>query len=171
MKTYKQLYPRICAFENLYWAFRKARRGKRGHPDVAAFEFNLELELPRLQEELVSEPYRPGPYRHFTLYERKPRRVSAAPFRDRMVHHALCSVIFLGFLVFPDHRRLRRDNGVYFQRRLGRMVRRYAAGQLSQERLDSLVQGWVAHVSHGDTWGLRGSVFHRFIIPPQEEQR
>jgi retron-type reverse transcriptase len=83
VKTYKHLYKRIYAFENLYTAFRKARRGKRSRPDVAAFEFNLELELPRLQEELANETYRPGPYRHFTIYERKPRRISAAPFRDR----------------------------------------------------------------------------------------
>ena len=55
MKTYKRLYPRIYDFENLYWAFRKARKGKRSRPDVAAFEFNLELELRRLQEELAAE--------------------------------------------------------------------------------------------------------------------
>ena len=93
MNTYKHLYPRIYAFENLYAAFRKARRGKRSRPDVAAFEFDLELELPRLQEELSTETYRPGPYYHFTVYERKPRRISRAPFRDRVVHHALCNVI------------------------------------------------------------------------------
>ncbi len=55
MKTYKRLYPRIHEFETLYLAFLKARRGKRKRPDVAAFEFNLEFELPRLQEELADE--------------------------------------------------------------------------------------------------------------------
>jgi RNA-directed DNA polymerase len=358
MKTYKQLYPRIYEFENLYWAFRKARRGKRGRPDVAAFEFNLELELPRLQEELADETYRPGAYRHFTLYERKPRRISAAPFRDRVVHHALCNVIepiwearfihdsyacrvgkgthaaldrctyfarrypfvlrgdivgffpsvdhatlydllarrvacpptlrlihliiasgagihadgwdmqwfpgddlfavarprglpignqtsqfwanvylheldqfvkqtlrceaylrycddlalfagdkptlhrwrreienflvllrlrlhplkstvypvtngvpFLGFLVFPDHRRLRRDNGVYFERRLKRMLAAYAAGVVSREEMEASVRGWIAHAAHGDTWRLRWSILRRFVIPSQEARR
>jgi len=93
MKTFKNLYPRIYDFENLYLAFHKARRGKRSRPDVATFEMNLELELPRLQDELASETYHPSPYRHFTIYEGKPRRISAAPFRDRVVHHALCNVI------------------------------------------------------------------------------
>lgn len=93
MKTYRNLYPRIHAFENLHLAFVKARRGKRSRPDVAAFEQNLELALPRLQDELASERYRPGRYRHFTVYEGKPRRISRAPFRDRVVHHALCNVI------------------------------------------------------------------------------
>jgi len=61
VKTYKNLYPQIHAFENLYWAYRKARKGKRSRPDVAAFEFNLELELPQLQEELASETLRAEP--------------------------------------------------------------------------------------------------------------
>lgn len=41
MKTFKQLYPQITSFENLYLAFRAARKGKRARPDVAEFEFNL----------------------------------------------------------------------------------------------------------------------------------
>jgi RNA-directed DNA polymerase len=93
MKTHRHLYASICTFENLHEAFRNARRGKRSRPDVATFEFNLEPELTQLQQELVDRTYRPGSYRHFTLYERKPRRISAAPFRDRVVHHALCNVI------------------------------------------------------------------------------
>ncbi len=34
-----------------------------------------------------------GSYRHFYIYEPKKRKISAAPFRDRVVHHALCNVI------------------------------------------------------------------------------
>jgi hypothetical protein len=45
-KTFKRLYPRIYAFENLYQAFRKARRGgKRKKERVAAFELDLEANL------------------------------------------------------------------------------------------------------------------------------
>ncbi|MGB1251008.1 MAG: reverse transcriptase domain-containing protein [Candidatus Promineifilaceae bacterium] len=93
MKTYKNLHERICAFENLYSAFMKARRGKRKRPNVAAFEFNLENELIALREQLQNGTYRPGRYTHFTIYDAKPRRISAAPFRDRVVHHALVNVI------------------------------------------------------------------------------
>jgi hypothetical protein len=88
MKTYKNLYPRLCAFENLERAFHQARRGKRRRRNVASFECNLELELIDLQDELRTGSYRTGGYRHFTIYEGKPRRISAAPFRDRVVHHA-----------------------------------------------------------------------------------
>ncbi len=93
MKTYRNLYPQIISFENLYLAFRKARKGKRGRPEVAAFELDLEPNLFRLQEELAARTYRPGPYRNFFVRERKLRLISAAPFGDRVVHHALCRVL------------------------------------------------------------------------------
>ena len=110
MKTYKNLYPQIYAFENLEQAFRKARRGKRHKPNVAAFEFNLDLELLQLQDELQAETYRPGGYRHFTIYDGKPRRISAAPFRDRVVHHALCNVTEPIWDEAPDRARFIRDS-------------------------------------------------------------
>jgi RNA-directed DNA polymerase len=37
--------------------------------------------------------YAPGAYRQFLVHEPKRRLVSAAPFRDRVVHHALIAVI------------------------------------------------------------------------------
>lgn len=93
MKTYKDLYARVCAFENLYAAYLAARRGKRQRAAVAQFEFLLEPNLLQLQNELQTLTYRPGAYHHFYIYEPKQRLVSAAPFRDRVVHHALCNVI------------------------------------------------------------------------------
>ena len=46
-----------------------------------------------LQQELAARDYHVGDYRQFTLYERKPRLISAAQFRDQVVHHALMNVI------------------------------------------------------------------------------
>lgn len=87
------LFPRVIAWENLLLAYQKASRGKRGRPAAAAFEFQLADRLLELQEELANGHYQPGPYRHFTIHEPKRRLISAAPFRDRVVHHALCNVI------------------------------------------------------------------------------
>jgi hypothetical protein len=92
-RTFKGLYPAIYDLENLWLAWRRARRGgKRKWPTVAAFEVDLEQNLWALHEALRDKAYRPGPYRHFTIQEPKPRRISAAPFRDRVVHHALMQV-------------------------------------------------------------------------------
>jgi RNA-directed DNA polymerase len=92
-KTHKHLYPQITAFDNLYEAWRKARRGKRYKPAAAAFEHHLDDELITLHDELQAESWQPGGYRSFTVHEPKRRKISAAPFRDRVVHHALVSVI------------------------------------------------------------------------------
>ena len=92
-KVYADLWPQVTDFENLYLAYRKAAKGKRGKAPVASFEFNLEAELCRLQDELIADTYRPGPYHSFYIRDPKHRLISAAPFRDRVVHHALCNVI------------------------------------------------------------------------------
>ena len=87
------LFPRIVAWENLLLAYHKAARGKRGRQSAAAFEFQVADRLLALQGKLEEGTYRPGSYRHFTIHEPKRRLISAAPFRDRVVHHALCNII------------------------------------------------------------------------------
>jgi retron-type reverse transcriptase len=93
VKSHPNLWPRITSFENLYEAFRRARRGKRTRADVASFEWDLESNLFELQRDLSDATYRPGGYRNFVVHEPTERKISAAPFRDRVVHHALCRVI------------------------------------------------------------------------------
>ena len=93
MKTYNNLYTQICRFDSLYFAWKKARRNKRYTPSAADFERNLDTELLSLCRELTHETYQPGGYVHFIVHEPKRRLISAAPFRDRVVHHALCSLI------------------------------------------------------------------------------
>ncbi len=93
MKTYKNLYNEISSFENLYEAWRKARRGKRHTKNAATFEQNLDKQLLKLHEELSTESWQAGGYRSFTIHEPKRRKISAAPFGDRVVHHALVRII------------------------------------------------------------------------------
>jgi RNA-directed DNA polymerase len=351
LKTYCHLYPQVCAWENLELAYRRARKGKRARKPAAVFEFDRERNLTELQEELLQKTYRPGPYHSFLIHEPKRRLISAAPFRDRVVHHALCNVIetifehrfiydsyanqigkgthraldrctafarryryvllcdvrqffpsidhailrgilaryladrdtmwlvgrilesgvgvlseeyemvwfpgddllaaarprglpignltsqfwancylnaldqfvkrelkcpaylryvddmlffandkrqlwewraaiieclaglrltlhenraqprpvsegipFLGFTVYPDYRRLKRCKGVAFQRRFKLLAAAFAAGRLSFEDLDAVVQGWVNHARTGDTWGLRQAVLTSFAL-------
>jgi retron-type reverse transcriptase len=93
MKTYKNLFSQIFAFDNLYRAATQAAKGKREKFGVMEFFLNLEANLFQLQNELSFGDYRPGAYRSFFIYDPKPRLISAAPFRDRVVHHALMNVI------------------------------------------------------------------------------
>jgi retron-type reverse transcriptase len=81
------------SWENLYEAARRAALGKRKRPDVAAFLLQLEPEIVLLRRELTQGCYVPGPYREFTVEEPKRRVISAAPFRDRVVHHAVTQIL------------------------------------------------------------------------------
>jgi hypothetical protein len=339
------LYEQLCSFESLYEAYLRACKGKRKFEEIAAFERNLEPELFKIQEELRDHSYRPGGYYSFYRTEAKRRLISAAPFRDRVVHHALIGTMepfferrfifdsyanrkkkgthraldrctyylrrnayslqydvrqffpsidhvllktmlakvirdekvlwlagqiidtgvgvldeeydmhwfpgdnllaanrprglpignltsqfwanvylneldqfvkrqlkchcyeryvddgllfandkavlhtwkdaiiqfltslrltiheestpvrpageglpFLGFIVYPDHRRLKPARGYEFRRKFWQKQAACAAGELEREKVNLSVQGWVAHVEHGDTWGLRKSV-------------
>jgi RNA-directed DNA polymerase len=347
-RSYRYLWHAVTSFENLLLAYRKAVRGKRSKASVASFVFKLEDNTVNLRHSLLDGSYRPGGYVSFVVHDPKRRLISAAPFRDRIVHHALMNITgplfersfiedsyanrvdkgthraldrcthylrrhryvltmdvrqffpsidhdlllstlgrtiadekvltlcqqivasgagvlqdeyemlyfagddlfaiyrprglpignltsqfwanvylnrvdhfikrtlrvpgyvryvddmllfgddkdelqawrqavieqlaglrltvhenraqvrpvhtgvpFLGFQVFPDHRRLKRRKGVHAQRRFRAFVRRYRAGEMKSERIKASVVGWINHVRYGDTWGLRNSILER----------
>ena len=85
-------FDRLASFENLYSAAAQARKGKRFKTGAALFHHDLARNLVRLRDELMSQTYRPGAYRTFRICEPAERFISAAPYRDRVVHHALCNV-------------------------------------------------------------------------------
>jgi len=93
MKRHGNLWPRVVAFDNLLHAAHKAQRGKRFRQSTLLFNFQLENELIQLRHALETQTYHPGKYKTFQIWEPKPRLISAAPYRDRVVHHALCTVI------------------------------------------------------------------------------
>ncbi len=93
MKRHGNLYPQITDFGNLLQAAQQAQRGKRYQTNVLRFNDNLANELLRLQQELTTKTYQPGKYKTFHIVEPKKRMISAAPYRDRVLHHALCNVI------------------------------------------------------------------------------
>jgi RNA-directed DNA polymerase len=345
----------VIEWSNLLLAYRKASKGKRGKSSAAGFEHQLADHLLQLQHELTQQTYRPGDYVHFMIHDPKHRKISAAPFRDRVVHHALCNVIeplferqfvadsyanrvnkgthravdrvqacsrqfryvlrvdivkhfpsidhaimfdiladtihdeatrwliqqiinsgagvltdeydmvyfegddlfsanlvrgipignltsqfwsncylnpldwfitqelgcnnyaryvddmvlfsdskrqlyewkqaiigflatlrltmheaqgqvvpcdngipWLGFVVYPTHRRLKRRNVVKFTQRLEHNLDLYQQGSITFAELDASIQGWIAHVQYADTWGLRGYIFNSHPIPPKK---
>jgi RNA-directed DNA polymerase len=92
-KTFRDLWPELVSWTNLLQAYRRCRRRKRYRQPATAFDFAWETELLQLQRELNSGDYLPGAYSHFFISDPKPRLISAAPFRDRVVHHAIVAVM------------------------------------------------------------------------------
>ena len=93
MTSYGGVFEFICAPENLRLAMLRAARGKRDWLSVAAFLANAGSELACLRGDLQDGRYDPRPYTQFRVMDPKPRTISCASFRDRVVHHALCGVI------------------------------------------------------------------------------
>jgi RNA-directed DNA polymerase len=86
------LQEQLTSWENILQAHGNASRGKRGHAPAAEFEMWFADNLLEIQNDLETKKYQMGGYHSFYIHEPKKRLISAAPFRDRVVHHALCNV-------------------------------------------------------------------------------
>jgi hypothetical protein len=89
MRRHGNLWPRVIAFDDLLAVTRRAARGKRSVASVARFLERCEPSLLSLQRALDEDRWRPGRPVRFEIQDPKRRTISAAPFEDRVVHHAL----------------------------------------------------------------------------------
>jgi hypothetical protein len=71
---------------------------------------------------------------------------------------------FLGFQIFPDHRRLKPRKGYAFRRKLAHLIK-----VAPQEKIKASVQGWLNHARYGDTFGLRVSMLSEFGLLAKEK--
>lgn len=67
--------------------------GKRSNQKATASNYYFMTELLAIQRELITGTYMPLPYRKRLITEPKVRHIEAPAFRDRIVHHALHSVL------------------------------------------------------------------------------
>jgi retron-type reverse transcriptase len=93
MKTYNNLYDKVCSQENLLLAYAKARKRKTLKSYVIEFEKELHQNILLLRIELITQTYKPKALETFTIRDPKTRKISKSDFRDRIVHHAICNVI------------------------------------------------------------------------------
>lgn len=89
MKRIGNIYSKIYDFENLYEAYREARKCKRYRHDVMRFTANLEENLINIQNELIHKTYQVGRYNEFFVHDPKKRLIMSLPFRDRVVQWAI----------------------------------------------------------------------------------
>lgn len=92
-KTHKNLFNSIVTKENFDNAFIKTRRGKRSSSSYLEFKEYGELNLKLLREEVADGGYKRSDFRDFYIRDPKLRLISALPFKDRIVQHALNNII------------------------------------------------------------------------------
>lgn len=91
MLTEKQL--KNWLIEELYLAYVMARKGKQNTVNVQKFEYNRDINLVLLAEDILSFKYKPTRSVAFIISEPTVREIFAADFRDRIVHHFLINQV------------------------------------------------------------------------------
>jgi hypothetical protein len=106
MKRVGRLLEGIESPGNLLDAYLKARRRKQDIPAVRRFTERLDEELESLRTDLRLGRCRCDRYTSFRIYDPKERLIHAAPFRDRVLHHAVmnvCEPYFERFQIFDSY--------------------------------------------------------------------
>ena len=130
MKRYGNLYDKLCSYEHLESAFKKAKKRKSTKTYVIEFEKNLEDNLLQLRTELLLHSYQPKLLKDFIVRDPKTRKISKSDFRDRVVHHALCSIIepiFEKYFIYDSYANRKRKGTLkalqrfdYFKRKISK---------------------------------------------------
>ena len=100
MKRVGYLIPRMASLDNLYLAYYKAKKGKSAKPAVRDFGKNLDAHLCEILRQIERGEVQVGNYHYFTIYDPKERRICAAAFPERVLHHALMNVCHPHFELF-----------------------------------------------------------------------
>ena len=128
MKRAGHLFAAVLDRENLRFAFWKAARGKCARPDCREYRANLDAELGLLADGLASGSYPVGNYSRFLIHDPKEREICAAPFGERVLHHALmnvCEPWFDKWLVFDTYACRRGKGQMAAVRRAQHFARRH----------------------------------------------
>ncbi|MGV2339194.1 MAG UNVERIFIED_CONTAM: hypothetical protein LVR18_36010 [Planctomycetaceae bacterium] len=136
-KTWRHLFPLVDDWPNLVRAWQRCRRRKRYSPGAAEFAFDWESRLLQLPRDLEAGTWSPGDYEHFYISEPKPRKISAAPFADRVVHH--------GARECP-----RTALRTPFARRATRLQWQLQNRQIGIREIATSIRSWLSHADHAN---------------------
>lgn len=89
MKRQGNLLEKIADLSNLELAYYKAKKGKKDSSAIRSYGEQLYQNLARLRTQLLSGEVEIGNYHFFIVYDPKKRQICAAPFEQRVLHHAL----------------------------------------------------------------------------------
>lgn len=151
------MYGQLTSWNNLLLAYQRAAIGKRGQPNVAAFERYVDDMLLFADDKSALWGWRAA------VVERLARlRLTIHPgAHPRPVTEG---IPFLGFVLYPTHRLLKRRKVVHFRRRLKEKIVVYQAGDCTAAEVGVSVRSWLNHARYGDTWGLRRAILREVVL-------
>jgi retron-type reverse transcriptase len=152
-KTYNHIFSEIADFDNLWSAYLSARKGKRFHNEVAIFSARLEENLINIHNHLLWGTWQPGTARNFVYLEPKRREITAPPFADRVVHHAIYRVVRPLFDKKFIHHSYACRNGKGAQaavKALQGMLRRAQAKRDKPYIMQADIKSYFASIRHDD---------------------
>lgn len=159
-KKHKNLFDRICAEGNIQEAYRKASLGKKHTRGFLAFKEYERLNLDKIRDELTSLTYLQGPHTVFEIREPKRRTISALPFRDRVVQHALCAVIGPIFEagMLPSSHACRKGKGTHSgARQCQAHIRQVTEGHGRAYVLKTDFSGYFYNIDRSLLWPMVGA--------------
>ncbi len=93
MKIYNDIFMKIVSLENLFLAWDNFKKDKKSKKDVMRFEWKLEDNIFQLHRDLKHKSYKHAPYSSFYINDPKQRHIHKASVRDRVLHHAMFSIL------------------------------------------------------------------------------
>jgi retron-type reverse transcriptase len=94
MKIVLHNFEDLISIDNLLLAYQEFIKGKRNKKDVQVFSFHLMDNILSLHEDLIHHTYKHGGYQEFRINDPKPRIIHKAFVRDRLLHHAVCRILY-----------------------------------------------------------------------------
>lgn len=115
MKRAGKLIEQIADPENIRYAFWKAQKSKEGKREVIGFRNNLDENVKRMRNEILSGNVSVGNYHYFKIFDPKERIICAASFNERVLHHAIMNICHPVFERYQIHHSYatRKDKGQY----------------------------------------------------------
>jgi len=96
-------------------------------------------------------------------------RLRLHPHKQR-VYPISTGVNFVGFVSFPQRRKLRRDSVQRLTARLKRAQRAYATGEITLDQVKRSLQSWIAHSRYADSFRLRAKIISRCVWRSQTSE-
>ncbi|OPY54720.1 MAG: Reverse transcriptase (RNA-dependent DNA polymerase) [Methanosaeta sp. PtaU1.Bin060] len=132
MKRHGNLFEKITDVDNIYLAYRKARKGKSWQNTISRFDDDLDENIFNIRDSLIEKTFTTSPYTEKMIYEPKQRIIYKLPFNpDRIVQHALMNALepIWNSLFIHDSYSCRKGKGIHAgSRRTMDFIRAAGAG-------------------------------------------